>query len=152
MNDDLKIKKTTNKEIDVKNLYDNLIHYEIELFKNRWTVFTTLMSISFIMLSLGLKEIFDEKNNLLFIITCSLALFIYLIAFLHYLYFHGLAHEIRDSGEKLEKGNELAIFSIRRKYSEKQKIRFHFIIIFFTLIYMIALIIIIICLLVKSSI
>jgi hypothetical protein len=144
MNDNLKKGKKVEKKIDKEILYGNLVHYEVELFKNRWTVFTALMSISFIVLGLGLKEFANEKNNLFLIITCGLAFFIYLIAFAHYLYFHRLAHAIRDSGEKLEKGEKDAIFTIRREYREKRKIHFHAIIILFTIAYALILIVIII--------
>ena len=127
------------------NEYDNLVQYEMELFKNRWTVFTALMSISFIVLGLGLKCYVDGKNSLILIITCGLAFIIYAIAFIHYFYFHGLAHELRQRGEELEETSHFEIFERRRKYRNKWKAKFkmhfHYIILGFSFFYLIALIV-----------
>ena len=37
--------------------YKFLMHYEIELFKSRWIVFVTLLSVSFVITALGLQQI-----------------------------------------------------------------------------------------------
>ena len=136
--------------------YEHLVRYEIELFKNRWTVFTALMSISFVLTGLGLKEFASNDKYLLLLVTCFLSAFVAFIALFHYLYFHGLAHRIRHRGLILERDLRCKIFEIRKDHKDfkikdgvkkKRRREFHFLIKAFTYAYMFILVLImIVCL------
>jgi hypothetical protein len=107
----------------IKNEYDQLIYYEIELFKNRWTVFVTLLSISSIITGFGLQKIAANESNSLLKLICTIGFCVYLVAFYHYYWFHELAHKLRELGTILEKVLNFNIYHIRRNF-KPQKLNF----------------------------
>ena len=128
-----------NKE-EIEKEYDHLIRYETELFKNRWAVFTTLLSISFIIVGFGLQQLASNESNLFSKLVCSFGFLVYTLALYHYLWFHKLAHKLRNRGQELEKELEFKTYEIRNKYSQdKRKFALHRFILFFTFVYIILL-------------
>jgi len=128
-----------NKE-EIGKEYDHLIRYETELFKNRWAVFTTLLSISFIITGLGLQRLVSNESNFLSKSVCSFGFLVYSLALYHYLWFHKLAHKLRTRGQELEKELEFKIYEIRNKYSQdNRKLALHRFVLFFTSFYIILL-------------
>ena len=122
----------------IQSEYDYLMKYEIELFKNRWLVFTTLLSISFIITGLGLRYIASEGVNLLSQLVCILGAIVYFVGTYHYWWFHNKAHALRSRLIELEKKLGFQIYQIREESRQSFlgiKLKFHWVINFLTLVY-----------------
>ncbi|NIM16081.1 MAG: hypothetical protein GTO45_29110 [Candidatus Aminicenantes bacterium] len=94
--------------------YDYIFKLEQELNKTRWMVFTALLSVSFIIGGLVLKE----TTALRPLLTKSGMVFgwlIFMAGFYHYWWFHNKAHDLRDRMCELEEQLSIEVFKIRTK-------------------------------------
>ena len=121
----------------IKDEYDKLINYETELFKNRWTVFITLVSISSIITGFGLQKMAANEGDSLIKLICTVGFGVYLVAFYHYYWFHELAHKLREMAVIFEEALKYNIYHIRNEFKPKT-VRFplHWFIYLVTLIYL----------------
>jgi hypothetical protein len=88
---------------ELSSEYEHLMHYEMELFKSRWFVFTTLLSVSFIITAIGLQQIAAKGPLLPLRLICVLGAVVYFVALFHYWWFHKKTCAIRARLVELEK-------------------------------------------------
>jgi hypothetical protein len=94
--------------------YDYIFQLEQELNKTRWMVFTALLSVSFIIAGLVLKEI-STLGPILGKCGIAFGWMIFMAGFYHYWWFHKRAHELRDRLCELEEKLSISVFRIRSK-------------------------------------
>jgi hypothetical protein len=118
--------------------YKHLMHYEIELFKSRWQVFTVLLSVSFVIAGLGLQQIAAKGPLLPLRLLCVLAGAVYFTGLFHYWWFHNKTCALRTRLTELEK---IMGFRIHRTFQESKpqflwfKPKFYWLIYSLTLLY-----------------
>ena len=105
--------------------YDYIFKLEQELNKVRWTVFTALLSVSFIIAGLVLKEM-DALGPVLGKCGMTFGWLIFMAGFYHYGWFHGKAHELRDHMCKLEEKLSIHVFRIRTKRPQFAGIKIYY--------------------------
>jgi hypothetical protein len=94
--------------------YDYIFKLEQELNKTRWMVFTALLSVSFIIGGLVLKEAAAlgpllTKSGMVF------GWLIFMAGVYHYWWFHKKAHDLRDRMCELEEELSIEVFKIRTR-------------------------------------
>ena len=97
--------------------YKFLMHYEIELFKSRWAVFVTLLSVSFVITALGLQQIGAKGPLLPLRLICVLGAGVYFVGLFHYWWFHKKTCALRSRLAELEK---IMGFQIHRVFQESK--------------------------------
>ncbi len=100
-----------NKE-EIWKEYDYVFRLEQELNKTRWTVFTALLSVSFIIAGLVLKEI-SALGPVLGRLGMIFGWLVFMAGFYHYWWFHRRAHELRVRMCELEEQISISVFRIR---------------------------------------
>ncbi len=131
------------REDNAETEYKYLMHYEIELFKSRWIVFTTLLSVSFVITGIGLQQIGAKGPALPFRLICVLGTAVYFVGLFHYWWFHNKTCALRTRLIELEK--KLG-FQIHRLFQESKpkffglKPKFYWLTYSLTILYVILLI------------
>ena len=74
--------------------YENCARLEQELVRNRWTFFTALLSVSFVVGGLALTQL-EELGALLGRAGFAFGWLISMAAFYHYWWFHKISHDLR---------------------------------------------------------
>lgn len=100
--------------------YKHLMHLEIETTKMRHAIFTALVSISFILPGLALK---NGPTTMLwpdFELTVSQSVFLlgfifYLFSCFHYWWYHRYSHLYRNALKLLEKDLKINVYSLRER-------------------------------------
>lgn len=92
--------------------YDYIFKLEQELNKTRWMVFTALLSISFIIGGLVLKEKVTLEP-LLVKSGMGFGWLIFMAGFYHYWWFHKKSHDLRNRMCELEEQLSISVFRIR---------------------------------------
>lgn len=118
-------------EIDRKiDEYKILSNIEIETTKFRYTNFTAILSISFILPGLAIQAgsfsiTFFETTILISKLVFLLGFVFYLFAVFHYRWFHRYSHFYRKRLKELEKEIGFTIYQLRKRPQFK-RIKFHF--------------------------
>jgi hypothetical protein len=118
-------------EIDRKiDEYKILSNIEIETTKFRYTNFTAILSISFILPGLAIQAgsfsiTFFETTILISKLVFLLGFVFYLFAVFHYRWFHRYSHYYRKRLKELEKEIGFTIYQLRKRPQFK-RIKFHF--------------------------
>jgi len=94
--------------------YDYIFKLEQELNKTRWMVFTALLSVSFIIAGLVLKE-GVTLGPILTKVGMVFGWLIFIVGFYHYWWFHRESHELREHMCELEEKLSISVFRIRTK-------------------------------------
>ena len=94
--------------------YDYCTRLEQELVKSRWTFFTALLSVSFLVGGLALKE-FQSLGPQFGKIAFAFGWLIYLGAFCHYWWFHRKSDDLREHLCKLETQLGITVYLIRSR-------------------------------------
>ena len=81
-------------ETDRWREYENCARLEQELVRNRWTFFTALLSVSFVVGGLALTQL-EALGPLLGKASFSFGWLISMAAFYHYWWFHKISHDLR---------------------------------------------------------
>ena len=94
--------------------YDCAARLEQELVRTRWTLFTALLSVSFVVAGLTLNQLsalgpWLGKGGL------SFAWLIFMAAFYHYWWFHVKAHDLRTRLCELEEVLGIQVYRIRTR-------------------------------------
>ena len=114
-----------------KEEYDILVKIEIETTKTRHTIFTSLLSISFVIPGLSISlmkenieiQFFDKTS--LYSIVFMLGFIFYCFAVFHYWWYHRYSHIYRKRLKELEKDLEYKIYT-QRKRPTLGKLKGHF--------------------------
>jgi hypothetical protein len=94
--------------------YEHAARLEQELVRNRWTFFTALLSVSFVVGGLTLNQM-SALGPLLGKAGFAFGWLIFIAAFYHYWWFHGKSHEIRERLCELEAKLDIEVYLIRTK-------------------------------------
>jgi len=92
--------------------YEHAARLEQELVRSRWTLFTALLSISFVVGGLTLNQL-ASLGPLLGKAGFSFGWLIFLAGFYHYWWFHKKAHALRDHLCELEEELDIRVYRIR---------------------------------------
>jgi hypothetical protein len=87
---------------------------EQELVRNRWTFFTAMLSVSFVVGGLTLSQL-GALGPLLGKAGFSFGYLIFLSGVYHYVWFHRICHKLRDRLCQLETKLGITVYIIRRE-------------------------------------
>ena len=94
--------------------YEHCARLEQELLKNRWTFFTALLSVSFVVGGLALNQ-FQALGPVLGKAAFGFGWLIFMAAFYHYWWFHAKSHDLRDHLCDIEKKLGVTVYLIRTR-------------------------------------
>jgi len=92
--------------------YEHCARLEQELVRNRWTFFTALLSVSFVVGGLTLNQL-ETLGPLLGKAGFAFGWLIFLAGYYHYWWFHKKSHDIRDHLCELEERLDIYVYRIR---------------------------------------
>ncbi len=100
--------------VNVWKEYDHCARLEQELVRNRWTFFTALLSVSFVVGGLTLNQL-EALGPLLGKGGFAFGWLIFVAAFYHYWWFHKKAHDLREHLCDLERRLKIEVYIIRTR-------------------------------------
>lgn len=110
---------------DIWKEYEHLARLEQELVRNRWTAFTALVSVSFLVGGLALNQM-STLQPVFGKAGFAFGWLIFVAAFYHYWWFHRKAHHIRHHLCDLEKELRIEVYLIRTRRPELAGIKLYY--------------------------